>query len=1245
MVSLAAKDQRLLLLVAKNAVALLRTLVVFQIRRSKRNRFDGASSSSSSASRESICLSCDGKVDLDTPLQQSHLSILRMHPCLKPELRAAQRVLRVIRQPYRSSPRIVVRSFASFSRLREAATPATDGNPSNDRITSARLKEIEDIRQQFPKRLQPLPNTIEQKLDNFYHSELLEKTENITWERQSISDLPLPIPEYGEGFEGLYNALQKFRAELDQIDKLDHWESRAIRRSRDRHNIHSWLQNGNVPAEHRIIEKLDDVPLHLREYIGKSDSPYATQLPCLYSDDPMRLAHWHPISAKLQQTSEQEIDGDTLKGFLERNRIIERVKAMEAKTEDQSASSKASGSGGRRRRRQRDSKVAQFSTPIPQWFLDGNITYANQSEPRKTGIIPAPSSESQIGTASAAEDAQVQIMPQEKVTEPTPEPRLTTYGKGRSGPSPDDETNGGSGPSKVPTSTIVNTKTLGNGRYFVDEAQYEELFNTFKGRLQSPSTDSDSQNKVYDALNHLTILHGARDSELLLDALVQDMCNAVDANRIHLDAQDIAEFVAQAEKGKHNVSRAARISWKLYKSLYGADEYQESAFPKQDEEENEDEENEEDNESTSIELPIGSMFPNLGGAMSDAFKRFGQSRRGGGMLGMSPIAVISPMGGSTNAFSSGNVLDTSVSYAPTANAILSSVFDAHHAIPHSNSESAKEQETPTPKPLIVHVENYKLLQENQYSESFLASLVEAADDRRASGQTVMIVGTDSLRDFPKSSDPRSILENQANKSYGVSTAIVLTPVLPDRNAELALIEDRSTRIRDINVRHLQQVLRSRGQLFHGLEDGFWKDDYREAIGQRDYDVLSSQFWSYIHVQRIAAVMAGVQSDAPLEDACSIISTSDESKVAWAQRNQPDIHKQEKKDESRSEDRQLRSIRAKASRHEKKLLSGVIESKKIQTTFEDIHIPVETTDALKMLTTLSLQRPEAFRYGVLKSDRIPGLLLYGPPGTGKTLAAKAVAKESGATMLEVSAADLNDMYVGEGEKNVQALFSLAKKLSPCVVFLDEADAMFSARSTSRRASHRELLNQFLKEWDGMSNDSGSAFIMVATNRPMDLDDAVLRRLPRRILVDLPTEADRLSILRIHLRNEDLDSTVNLEDLAKRTPFYSGSDLKNVAVAAALNAVRDENDAAAKFRLEKPDEKHEYPARRILTQKHFDKALEEITASISQDMSSLREIKKFDEQYGDKKGRKRKSPKWGFKSASEADKVLDTVKVRS
>jgi SpoVK/Ycf46/Vps4 family AAA+-type ATPase len=282
------------------------------------------------------------------------------------------------------------------------------------------------------------------------------------------------------------------------------------------------------------------------------------------------------------------------------------------------------------------------------------------------------------------------------------------------------------------------------------------------------------------------------------------------------------------------------------------------------------------------------------------------------------------------------------------------------------------------------------------------------------------------------------------------------------------------------------------------------------------------------------------------------------------------------------------------------------------------------------------------------------------------------------VLEVSGSQIMDKYVGEGEKNVAAIFSLARKLSPCIVFLDEADAVFASRDAMReRSSHRDILNQFLKEWDGL-NDL-SVFVMVATNRPFDLDDAVIRRLPRRLLVDLPTQDDRKEILRIHLKGEQLDESVDLADLAKRTPFYSGSDLKNVAVSAALACVKEENEQAALAAAEATSEtnadagtatsseptpsetttstttptptstasptppstaqpttaplhlvrgtSYTFPAKRTLHARHFDKALQEISASISEDMSSLSAIKKFDEQFGDGRGKRGKKD-FGF-----------------
>ena len=248
-------------------------------------------------------------------------------------------------------------------------------------------------------------------------------------------------------------------------------------------------------------------------------------------------------------------------------------------------------------------------------------------------------------------------------------------------------------------------------------------------------------------------------------------------------------------------------------------------------------------------------------------------------------------------------------------------------------------------------------------------------------------------------------------------------------------------------------------------------------------------------------------------------------------------------------------------------------------------------------------------------------------------------------------DIYDMYVGEGEKNIKAIFTLAKKLAPCVIFIDEADALLGTRSSGNRNSHRELVNQFLREWDGMTDFT--AFIMAATNRPFDMDEASLRRMPRRLLIDLPTEKDREEILRIHVKDEQLASDVSLTILASQTPMFSGSDLKNLCVAAALACVREEVDAAkARNTLETEtaadsDPSHETPlAKRTLSASHFAKAMDEISASINEDMRSLSAIRKFDEKYGDRKGRKKKLGGYGFKTTNDSQQDRsDDARIRN
>jgi SpoVK/Ycf46/Vps4 family AAA+-type ATPase len=528
------------------------------------------------------------------------------------------------------------------------------------------------------------------------------------------------------------------------------------------------------------------------------------------------------------------------------------------------------------------------------------------------------------------------------------------------------------------------------------------------------------------------------------------------------------------------------------------------------------------------------------------------------------------------------------------------------------------------------------------------------------------------------------------------------------------------KISQINLHHIQEMLRSLDldatASIADMEQGWQSFRLWESVFPDEY---INRVLTYDEVHRIALTALGLRLTDPTNKttekennasqlswahvalAMGLLKASDSGKYAAFDRAAEiaknrvdgftDARAEAERDKKRRQSeknlqrqRELQRIAASATKHEKRLMPGIADPDQIKTTFDQVHVPQETIDSIRTITSLSLLRPDAFNYGILATEKISGALLYGPPGTGKTLLAKAVAKESGSTVLEVSGSQIMDKYVGEGEKNVAAIFSLARKLSPCIVFLDEADAIFSSRDAMReRTSHRDILNQFLKEWDGL-NDL-SVFVMVATNRPFDLDDAVIRRLPRRLLVDLPTQTDRKEILRIHLRGEQLDASVDLEDLAKRTPFYSGSDLKNIAVSAALACVKEENEQAAIAAAEStaepepssPDptgstdsprtvhaeptrestatsfatpkvlhlvrgQTYNFPDKRILYARHFDTALQEISASISEDMSSLSAIKKFDEQYGDRKGNKRNKD-FGFGVLAERNENAARVRM--
>ncbi|XP_026869573.2 spastin isoform X7 [Electrophorus electricus] len=223
-------------------------------------------------------------------------------------------------------------------------------------------------------------------------------------------------------------------------------------------------------------------------------------------------------------------------------------------------------------------------------------------------------------------------------------------------------------------------------------------------------------------------------------------------------------------------------------------------------------------------------------------------------------------------------------------------------------------------------------------------------------------------------------------------------------------------------------------------------------------------------------------------------------------------------------------------------------------FRDIAGQELAKQALQEIVILPAVRPELFT-GLRAPAR--GLLLFGPPGNGKTMLAKAVAMESNATFFSISAASLTSKYVGEGEKLVRALFAVARELQPSVIFIDEIDSLLCERREGEHDASRRLKTEFLIEFDGVqSGGDERVLVMGATNRPQELDEAVLRRFPKRIYVSLPTEETRLKLLKNLLGKHGSPLTAKeLSQLASMTDGYSGSDLTSLAKDAALGPIRE------------------------------------------------------------------------------------------
>ncbi len=236
------------------------------------------------------------------------------------------------------------------------------------------------------------------------------------------------------------------------------------------------------------------------------------------------------------------------------------------------------------------------------------------------------------------------------------------------------------------------------------------------------------------------------------------------------------------------------------------------------------------------------------------------------------------------------------------------------------------------------------------------------------------------------------------------------------------------------------------------------------------------------------------------------------------------------------------------------------SQQAEAHFSDVAGLVEEKEEVSELIDF-LKNPKKFQK---LGARIPkGVLLVGPPGTGKTLLAKAVAGEANVPFYYISGSDFVELFVGVGASRVRDMFKQAKQTAPCLIFIDEIDAVGRQRGTGLGGGHDEreqTLNQLLTEMDGFGANEG-IIIIAATNRPDVLDPALLRpgRFDRQVTVSLPDQKERKAILDVHARNKIFEKSVSLENISKRTPGFSGADLENLLNEAALLAVRRNKNA--------------------------------------------------------------------------------------
>ncbi|KAI0629775.1 ATPase [Trametes polyzona] len=276
-------------------------------------------------------------------------------------------------------------------------------------------------------------------------------------------------------------------------------------------------------------------------------------------------------------------------------------------------------------------------------------------------------------------------------------------------------------------------------------------------------------------------------------------------------------------------------------------------------------------------------------------------------------------------------------------------------------------------------------------------------------------------------------------------------------------------------------------------------------------------------------------------------------LRWVMDSMSPVERKEVKKQSLKALESLGHKDLKLDEYESQIASEIIHPDDIDVRFTDIGGLDPIISSLRESVILPLRFPHLFNSSLLGAPK--GVLLFGPPGCGKTMLAKALAKESGATFINIAASVLTNKWYGESNKLVAGLFSLARKTQPSIVFIDEIDSFLRERTKSDHEVTGMMKAEFMTLWDGLTSSSDRILVLGATNRPNDIDSAILRRMPKRFSIGLPDVDQREKILSLMLKDTPLAPGFSIRKLAEQAEDLSGSDLKELCRNAAMRPMRE------------------------------------------------------------------------------------------